>query len=145
MSITINAPAQAQIGLYAGVPEKRTYADSVKPEKAIAATAVATKDGITTYTYEGLEQGIYFYAAAQEGYNSICQTINHTGETRLESHNYTPIFISTEGQFRLLRLEEAIKAYEGGYIQRVSQSEYEKMLYARERIAARVVPEPESE
>ena len=41
MSITINAPAQTQVGLYAGVPEKRTYADSVKPEKAIAATAVA--------------------------------------------------------------------------------------------------------
>lgn len=84
MSITITAPAQAQVGLYAGVPEKRTYADSVKPEKAIAATAVATKDGITTYTYAGLEQGIYFYAAAQEGFNSICQTINHTGETRLD-------------------------------------------------------------
>ena len=84
MSITITAPAQAQVGLYAGVPEKRTYADSVKPEKAIAATAVSAKDGITTYTYEGLEQGIYFYAAAQEGYNSICQTINHTGKTRLD-------------------------------------------------------------
>lgn len=84
MSITITAPAQAQIGLYAGVPEKRTYADSVKPEKAIAATAVATKDGITTYTYAGLEQGIYFYAAAQEGFNSICQTINHTGDTHLD-------------------------------------------------------------
>ena len=84
MSITINAPAQAQIGLYAGVPEKRTYADSVKPEKAIAATGVATKDGITTYTYEGLEQGLYFYAAAQAGFNSICQTINYTGDTRLD-------------------------------------------------------------
>lgn len=84
MSITITAPEQAQVGLYAGVPEKRTYADSVKPEKAIAATAVATTDGITTYTYAGLEQGIYFYAAAQEGFNSICQTINHTGETRLD-------------------------------------------------------------
>ena len=84
MSITITAPAQAQVGLYAGVPEKRTYADSVKPEKAIAATAVATTDGVTTYTYAGLEQGIYFYAAAQEGFNSICQTINHTGDTHLD-------------------------------------------------------------
>ena len=84
MAIIITAPAEAQCGLYAGVPEKRTYADSVKPEKAIAATAVATKDGITTYTYAGLEQGIYFYSAAQAGFNSICQTINHTGDTRLD-------------------------------------------------------------
>ena len=32
----------------------------MKPEKAIAATELTTKDGITTYTYEGLEQGLYF-------------------------------------------------------------------------------------
>ena len=84
MAIIMTAPAEAQCGLYASVPEKRTYADSVKPENAIAATAVATKDGITTYTYEGLEQGLYFYAAAQEGYNSLCQNINYTGDTRLD-------------------------------------------------------------
>ena len=84
MSITITASAEAQCGLYAGVPEKRTYADSVKPENAIKATEVATKDGITTYTYDGLEHGLYYYGAAQEGYNSLCQVINHTGDTRLE-------------------------------------------------------------
>ena len=84
MAMIITAPAEAQCGLYAGVPEKRTYADSVKPEKAIAATAVATKDGITTYTYEGLEQGLYFCGASREGYNSLCQIINYTGDTRLD-------------------------------------------------------------
>ena len=83
MAIIITAPAEAKCALYAGVPEKRTYTDSVKPENAVQATAVIAKDGSATYTYEGLEQGLYFCAAAQEGHNSLCQTINYTGNTRL--------------------------------------------------------------
>lgn len=83
MAITITAPAEALCGLYAGVPEKREYASSVNPEKAIAATEVTTKDGITTYIYNGLEQGLYFCGAEQEGFNSLCQTINYTGDTLL--------------------------------------------------------------
>ena len=83
MSIIITAPVEAACGLYAGVPEKRDYASCVKPENAITPTEVATKDGIKTYSYEGLEHGLYYYGAAQEGYNSLCQTINHTGNTQL--------------------------------------------------------------
>ena len=84
MAITIIAPAEAVCGLYAGVPEKREYHNAVKPENAIAPTEVTTKDGVTAYTYEGLAQGLYFCAAAQEGYNSLCQTISYTGNTRLD-------------------------------------------------------------
>jgi len=84
MAIIITAPAEATCALYADVPEKRTYADSVKPEKAIAATEVTTCGGVTTYTYDGLEQGLYFCAAEQEGFNSLCQTIYYTGDSRLD-------------------------------------------------------------
>ena len=84
MSIVITAPAEAQCGLYAGAPEKRTYAECAKPEKAIPATAVTAKDGIATYTYEALEQGVYYCCASREGCTSLCQTINHAGDTRLD-------------------------------------------------------------
>ena len=83
LAITINAPAEAVCGLYAGVPEKREYHNAVKPENAIAATSVATNDGITTYFYEGLAHGLYYCGASQEGYNALCQTINSTGNTQL--------------------------------------------------------------
>ena len=110
--ITITAPAEAKCALYAGVPEKRTYADSVKPKKAIQATEVATKDGITTYTYEGLEQGLYFCAAAQEGYNSLCQTINYTGKACLN-----------------VELDKlAGNGFEGGFVMQYTQEFLDKQL-----------------
>ena len=110
--ITITAPAQTQCALYTGVPEKRTYADSVKPKKAIQATEVATKDGITTYTYEGLEQGLYFCAAAQEGYNSLCQTINYTGKACLN-----------------VELDKlAGNGFEGGFVMQYTQEFLDKQL-----------------
>lgn len=112
MAITITAPAEVLCGLYAGVPEKRTYSGSVKPEKAIAATAVAAKDGITTYTYEGLEQGLYFCGASQEGYNALCQTINYTGDTQLD-----------------IKLDKlAGNGYEAGYVMQYTPEFLEKQL-----------------
>jgi hypothetical protein len=83
MSIVLTVPAEAVCGLYAGVPESRIYAAAVKPENALPPTQVTTKDGITTYRYEGLEHGLYFCGVSQEGYNSLCQTIWYTGETQL--------------------------------------------------------------
>lgn len=64
-----------------------------------------------------------------------------TGITRLESYRYTPTFLSNSGDLRVLRLEQAVTAYENFYIDRVTQSEYEAMLYALTRIEDRVVPE----
>lgn len=111
-AITITAPAETVCTLYAGVPEKRTYSDSVTPEKAIAATEVTTKDGIITYTYEGLEQGLYFCAAAQEGYNALCQTINYTGNTRLD-----------------IELDKlAGNGYEAGFVMQYTREFLEKQL-----------------
>ena len=62
-----------------------------------------------------------------------------TGETRVTGYSYTPIFTVTDknAPMRVVRIREAIEAYKGLYIQRVSQEAYTAMEYALERIAAR--------
>lgn len=66
-----------------------------------------------------------------------------TGQTTLTNYSYTPLFIAggEAGSLRILRLESAIAAYDQEYIGRVDEETYEAMLYARDRIAARVQPE----
>lgn len=63
-----------------------------------------------------------------------------TGETRVAGYSYTPIFtVAEEGKpLRVLRIQEAISAYESGYLDRVSQKTYEAMKYALTRIEARI-------
>ncbi len=68
---------------------------------------------------------------------------NISGETRITGYSYTPLFVVNEegSPLRILRLDEAVDAYESGYMRRVSAETYSDMLYARSRIEARVVPE----
>ena len=70
-----------------------------------------------------------------------------TGETTLTGYSYTPIFIADEtasgGSLRLLRMREAIAAYESSYIGGVSEPTYRAMLSAMERLEARLEPEKE--
>jgi len=63
-----------------------------------------------------------------------------TGETKISNFSYTPIFtVAEKGKpLRVLRIQEAITAYESGYIDRVSQETYEAMKYALTRIEARI-------
>lgn len=65
---------------------------------------------------------------------------NESGETRITGYSYTPIFtMAEEGRpLKVLRIQEAMKAFEDGYIDRVSQESYDAMKYALERIEARV-------
>lgn len=65
---------------------------------------------------------------------------NRTGATKITSFSYTPIFTVAEENkpMRIVRIHEAIAAYEAGYIDRVSQQTYEAMKYALERIEARI-------
>ena len=84
MALILTAPEGALCGLYAGVAGDRVYFKAVDPEKAIAPTGAATEGGVTTYTYEGLEPGLYFCGVSQEGYNAFSQTINYTGDFRLD-------------------------------------------------------------
>ena len=65
---------------------------------------------------------------------------NTTGQTKITNYNYVPIFtVTEEGKpLRVVRIREAMKAYEDGYIDRISQESYNAMKYALERIEARV-------
>ena len=65
---------------------------------------------------------------------------NDTGKTTISGYSYTPIFtVAEEGKLlRVVRIPEAIAAYEAGYIDRVSKETYEAMKYALQRIEARI-------
>lgn len=65
---------------------------------------------------------------------------NNTGITKITNYSYTPIFTAVEedAPLRVLRIKEAIAAYESGFIDRVSQENYEAMKYALDRIDARI-------
>ncbi len=68
---------------------------------------------------------------------------NRTGATKITNYSYTPIFTvhEPESPFRVVRIHEAVAAYDSGYLKRVSPETYGKMLYALERIEARVAGE----
>jgi poly-gamma-glutamate synthesis protein (capsule biosynthesis protein) len=63
-----------------------------------------------------------------------------TGETAITDFGYTPIFtVVEEGKpLRVVRIKEAMEAYEGDYIEKISQKTYEAMTYALQRIEARI-------
>lgn len=65
---------------------------------------------------------------------------NATGEVKISGYSYTPTFsVVEQGKpVRVMRIKEAIEAYEGSYISRVSEGTYNKMQYALGRIDARV-------
>ena len=65
---------------------------------------------------------------------------NVTGQTKITGYSYTPIFTVTEGgqPTRVVRIREAMAAYEAGHINAVSKETYEAMAYALGRIEARV-------
>ena len=68
---------------------------------------------------------------------------NETRETKITGYTYTPIFISAQKgkPVRVLRIHEAMKAFESNYIDRVTQAEYDAMVYALGRIEARIAGE----
>ena len=64
----------------------------------------------------------------------------YTGATRITGYSYTPIFNVRweKRQLQVMELHEAIRAYEGGHLNRPSREMYEDMLYALTRVEARV-------
>ena len=68
---------------------------------------------------------------------------NASGQTRITGFSYTPIFTVAEKDkpVKVVRINETITAYEGNYIDRVSQTTYDAMKYALERIQARIAGE----
>ena len=65
---------------------------------------------------------------------------NVAGVTTITGYDYTPIFTVAEEEkpLRVVRIREAMAAFEAGYIDRVSQETYDAMAYAMKRIEARV-------
>jgi len=69
---------------------------------------------------------------------------NVAGTAAITGYSYTPLFTrNTPEGLRVVRLEQALQAYEQGCIGRISQAEQEAMTYALERIKARITPEAE--
>lgn len=68
---------------------------------------------------------------------------NRTGKAKITNFSYTPIFTVHEEEqpLRVVRIRDAVEAYKSGYYQKVSQQTYDKMLYALERIDARIAGE----
>ena len=68
-----------------------------------------------------------------------------SGKTKISNFSYTPIFsvVEEEQPTRVVRIKEAMMAYDGGYLEKISKSTYDKMNYALERIEKRINPNKE--
>ena len=65
---------------------------------------------------------------------------NKTGKTIISNYSYTPIYTVHEENkpLRVVRIHEAMKAFENDHLEAVSQQTYDSMKYALTRIDARV-------
>ena len=64
---------------------------------------------------------------------------SQTGSVKITGVDYVPVYhVMEAGNHRLLRIREAIYAYENNFLNKVSQETYEAMKYALERVEARV-------
>ena len=68
-----------------------------------------------------------------------------TGTTKVTNYSYTPIYTVSEaetadGYRRVVRIDKTVEAWEENYLDKVSQSAKESMVYALERIEARITP-----
>ena len=72
--------------------------------------------------------------------NLTVEKNNETGVTRITGFDYTPTFIihGEDQPLQVVRLEQAIAAYEAGQLGRVDEATYTDMKYALTRIEARV-------
>lgn len=67
---------------------------------------------------------------------------NDTGETKVTDFSYTPIYTLSEdecdGKRRVVRIDNAITAYEGNFINKVTESAYKNMITALNRLTTRI-------
>ena len=65
-----------------------------------------------------------------------------TGKTRITNYSYTPIYTLAENQCdgnrRVVRIENAMSAYELNFVDKITDSCYENMIFAMDRIISRV-------
>ena len=65
--------------------------------------------------------------------------------TKVTGYSYTPIYTvseaeSADGYRRVVRIDKTVEAWEENYLDKVSQSAKESMVYALDRIEARINP-----
>lgn len=65
------------------------------------------------------------------------------GKTKITNYSYTPIFtVAERGRaVRSVRIAETMAAFDSNYIMRIKQATYDAMVYALERIQARITGE----
>lgn len=68
---------------------------------------------------------------------------NHSGITRVTDYSYTPIYTLKEsdcadGDRRVVRIYQAMQAYDGNFVDSITKSCYEDMGYSLSRIAQRI-------
>ncbi len=106
----------------------------------------------TAGTLVAYSLGDFFGDASRDGtYYSIILDLEITkdpelGTTKVTNYSYTPIYTvkeseSADGFRRVVRIAEAMKAYEENYVDKVTESAYERMQKALTRIEARVTGE----
>jgi len=72
-----------------------------------------------------------------------------TGITKVTDYSYTPIYTLAENQCdgfrRVVRIENAMSAYELNFVDKITQACYENMVFAMDRIVTRVNTDPDAE
>ena len=72
-----------------------------------------------------------------------------TGTTKVTDYSYVPIYTLAENQCdgfrRVVRIENAMSAYELNFVDKITDSCYENMKFAMERILARIHPEKKTD
>lgn len=64
---------------------------------------------------------------------------SQTGETKITGFSYVPIYLCRDGEsLRILRIREAVQAYENNYIGKVSEETYANMKFALTSIEKRI-------
>ena len=104
-------------------------------------------------TFVAYSLGDFFGDASRSGtaYSIILELEitkdNTTGITKVTDYRYTPIYTAQDdtGLLRVVRLREAITAYDNSRVGRVTEETYESMLYGLNRIEARIHPEEPTE
>ena len=68
------------------------------------------------------------------------EVTKQAGSTKITGYTYTPIFTVAEqgNTLRTVRIAESMDAYDSNYLKRVGESTYNAMIYALQRIEARI-------
>ena len=102
----------------------------------------------TAGTLVAYSLGDFFGDAARAGTNySIILDVEITkdnvkGTTRVTGYSYTPIYTVIKGQSadgfqRVVRIEQAMQAYDGNFVDKITKACYDDMAYSLTRIASR--------